>query len=46
MARSLAIMGRVMARPANLPKMASLMPRMVKAVPYLGFVLLAGEKHG
>jgi SAM-dependent methyltransferase len=44
MARSLAIMGRVATRPANIRKMAWLMPRMAKAVPYLGYVLLAGEK--
>jgi SAM-dependent methyltransferase len=43
-ARSLAIMGRVLARPANVRKMAWLMPRMAKAVPYLGYVLVAGEK--
>lgn len=44
--RGLAIMGRVMARPANMRKMAWLMPRIAKAVPYLGFVPVAGEKHG
>jgi hypothetical protein len=44
LARSLAIMGRVSARPANLRKMAWLMPRMAKAVPYLGYLLVAGEK--
>jgi SAM-dependent methyltransferase len=42
--RSLAIMGRVAARPANVKKMAWLMPRMAKAVPYLGFILVAGTK--
>jgi SAM-dependent methyltransferase len=41
---SLAIMSRVMARPANLRKMAWLMPRMSKAVPYLGYILIAAEK--
>ena len=42
--RSVAIMGRVMARPANVRKMAWLMPRMGKAVPYLGYILLSGTK--
>ena len=44
LARSLAVMARVVTRPANIRKMAWLMPRMAKAVPYLGFVLVAGEK--
>jgi ubiquinone/menaquinone biosynthesis C-methylase UbiE len=43
-AHSLAIMTRVATRPANIRKMAWLMPRMAKAVPYLGYVLVAGEK--
>jgi ubiquinone/menaquinone biosynthesis C-methylase UbiE len=43
-AHSLSIMGRVMARPAHVRKMAWLMPKMAKAVPYLGFVLVAGNK--
>jgi hypothetical protein len=43
-ARSLAIIGRVAARPANVRRMAWLMPRMATAVPYLGYVLLVGEK--
>ncbi len=42
--RSLAIMTRVAGRPANMRKMAWLMPRMAKAVPYLGYVLVASEK--
>ena len=42
--RSVAIMGRVARRPANVKKMAWLMPRMTKAVPYLGFILVAGTK--
>lgn len=42
--RSLAVMARVAARPAHLRKMAWLMPRMSKAVPYLGFVVVAGTK--
>ncbi|MHB8464355.1 MAG: SAM-dependent methyltransferase [Acidimicrobiales bacterium] len=41
---SLAVMGRVAARPANLRKMAWLMPRMAKAVPYLGFIVVAATK--
>ena len=43
-ARSLAVVGRVASRPANIRKMAWLMPRMAKAVPYLDYVLVAGEK--
>jgi SAM-dependent methyltransferase len=42
--RSLAIMGRVGTRPAHVRKMVWLMPRMAKAVPYLGYVLVAGQK--
>lgn len=41
---SLAIMGRVAARPAHIRKMAWLMPKMAKAVPFLGYVLVAGHK--
>ena len=41
---SLAIMGRVAARPAHVRKMAWLMPKMAKAVPFLGYVLVAGDK--
>ena len=41
---SLAIMGRVAARPANVRKMAWLMPKMDKAVPFLSYVLVAGTK--
>jgi SAM-dependent methyltransferase len=43
-ARSLAIMAKVASRPANVRKMAWLMPRMGKAVPYLGYVVVASEK--
>ena len=43
-AHSLAIMGKVAARLAHVRKMAWLMPRMAKAVPYLGYILLAGDK--
>jgi SAM-dependent methyltransferase len=42
--RCLAIMGRVAARPANIHKMTWLMPRMAKAVPYLGYILISGTK--
>ena len=41
---SLAIVGRVATRPAYVRKMVRLMPRMAKAVPYLGYVLVAGRK--
>jgi hypothetical protein len=30
--------------PARLRKMAWLMPRMMRAVPYLGYVVIAGTK--
>lgn len=43
-ARSLAIMTRVAARPTNIRKMAWLMPRMAKAVPYLGYILVSSRK--
>lgn len=45
-ARSLAIMGRVASRPANMRKMAWLMPRMAKAVPFLGYIVVAATKPG
>jgi len=41
-ARCLAIMGTVAGRPAYARKMAWLMPRMAKAVPYLGYIIIAG----
>ena len=44
LARCLAIMGTVAARPAHMRKMAWLMPRMAKAVPYLGYIIIAGTK--
>jgi ubiquinone/menaquinone biosynthesis C-methylase UbiE len=44
LAHSLAIMGRVGARPAHIRKMVWLMPRMAKAVPFLGYVLVSGRK--
>jgi ubiquinone/menaquinone biosynthesis C-methylase UbiE len=44
MFRSMAIMGRVVTRPANMKKMTWLMPRMSKAVPYLGYILVSATK--
>jgi SAM-dependent methyltransferase len=44
LARCLAIMSRVAGRPAYTRKMAWLMPRMAKAVPYLGYLIIAGTK--
>lgn len=41
---SLAIMGRVLTRWAYLARMAWLMPRMQRAVPYLGYITIAGLK--
>jgi SAM-dependent methyltransferase len=46
MARSLAIVATVATRRANIRKMAWLMPRMAKAVPYLGYIVIAGAKPG
>ncbi len=42
--RMLAIMGRVGMRWAYMKKMAWLMPRMRRAVPYLGYVVVAGTR--
>lgn len=42
--RSLSVMGRVMTRPAYVKKMIWLMPRMRRAVPYLGYIVVSGEK--
>src|SRR2546429_9376164 len=39
-----AIMGRAMTRLSYLRKMAWLMPRLQRAVPYLGYLLVVGEK--
>jgi SAM-dependent methyltransferase len=44
LARCLAIMSRVAGRPAYARKMAWLMPRMARAVPYLGYIIIAGTK--
>jgi ubiquinone/menaquinone biosynthesis C-methylase UbiE len=42
--RTLSVMGRVMTRPAYVKKMAWLMPRMRRAVPYLGYIVVSGRK--
>jgi hypothetical protein len=42
--RSLAIVATVATRPANIRKMAWLMHRMAKAVPYLGYIVIVGGK--
>jgi SAM-dependent methyltransferase len=44
LAGCLAIMSRVAGRPAYIRKMAWLMPRMARAVPYLGYIIVAGTK--
>lgn len=41
---SLKVMGRTLLRPAYLKKMAWLMPRMQRAVPYLGYLAISGVK--
>lgn len=43
-ARSMGIMGRVAVRPAHVRKMVWLMPRMARAVPYLGYIVVAATK--
>lgn len=43
-ANCLAIMGRTLTRLSYLRKMAWLMPRLQRAVPYLGYLLVVGEK--
>ncbi len=35
---------QIAGRPAYTRKMAWLMPRMAKAVPYLGYIIIAGTK--
>jgi ubiquinone/menaquinone biosynthesis C-methylase UbiE len=42
--RTLSVMGRVMTRSAYMKKMAWLMPRMRRAVPYLGYIVVSGKK--
>ena len=44
LAGTLSVMGRVATRAAHARKMAWLMPRMARAVPYLGFIVVAGRK--
>jgi hypothetical protein len=44
LARCLAIMSRVAGRPAYTRKMAWLMPRMAKAGPYLGYIVIADTR--
>jgi SAM-dependent methyltransferase len=41
---SVGVMGRAMMRPAYLKKMLWIMPRIAKAVPYLGYVVVAGAR--
>jgi len=43
-AHAAAVLARGMSRPAYLRKMAWLMPRMARAVPFLGYVLVMGYK--
>jgi cyclopropane fatty-acyl-phospholipid synthase-like methyltransferase len=43
---SLAFMGRAFSRWAYVKKLAWLMPRMQRAVPYLGYLAVAGTKGG
>ena len=42
--QALAIAARAMSRPSYLRKMAWLMPRMQRTVPYLGYVVIAATK--
>jgi ubiquinone/menaquinone biosynthesis C-methylase UbiE len=42
--RTLSVVGRVMTRLAYMKKMAWLMPRMRRAVPYLGYIVVSGKK--
>jgi hypothetical protein len=41
-----AVMARANSRPAYFRRMASLMPRMSRAIPYLGYVLVRARKPG
>jgi len=43
-ANGAAVMGRAMSRLSYARKMAWLMPRMARAVPYLGYILVSGIK--
>ena len=42
--RCLRIMATVASRPAHMRKMAWLMPRMARAVPFLGYIIVAGTR--
>ncbi|MFQ5611640.1 MAG: hypothetical protein ACE5H9_05860 [Anaerolineae bacterium] len=42
----LAMMGRMVSRWPYLRKMAWMMSRMVRVMPYLGYVTLSGQKPG
>jgi ubiquinone/menaquinone biosynthesis C-methylase UbiE len=44
LANSFAVMGRAMSRLSYARKMAWLMPRVARAVPYLGYILVSGNK--
>lgn len=37
-------MGSAISRPGYLRKLASLMPRMLRAMPYLGYVVVSGAR--
>ena len=41
---SAAVMGRAISRLTHARKMAWLMPRVARAVPYLGFILVSGTR--
>jgi len=43
-AHAVAVAARVMSRPAYVRKMAWLMPRMARAVPYLGYIVVKATK--
>jgi len=44
LANGAAVMGRAMSRLSYARKMAWLMPRVARAVPYLGYILVSGTK--
>ncbi len=44
LAGSARFIGRVLSRPAYVRKMAWLMPRMLRAMPYLGYVVVGGTR--
>jgi hypothetical protein len=44
LANTLRFAARAMARPTHLRKLGWLMPRMLHAVPYLGYVVIAATK--